>query len=376
MTAYSPEKGLYAYSCILPLRKLRGNHMKNNRWFLSIAALAVLILAGCQAKTSSSVKTSAASSVTPASSVAASSSKTSSSAQTSSAKGSSAASSSISSAASSSGNGNFSGETSVARPDGGWIITFNLNYEGSASVQQAVRNGRKAKDPGRPTREGYLFNGWYSSATATSDPLTAFSFRTAISKDYTLYAGWVSTTGAHASQTYTFEAEYNASIQDMTGPGYSGTGTGKDLCIADDGTYDASNGYYVSYLYANGMALSFDIYSDKAVTNATLIWRISVEFFDATFSPANYTVSVNSAPVTYTAVAMTYDKDNHPKFVDRTITTTMSLMEGKNNVSFITNNNETYGSGTMTAHAPIIDAFKITTDAILVWSPEASNIIN
>lgn len=66
-------------------------------------------------------------------------------------------------------------------------VTFDLNYDGAdeASVVE-LEKGSTVAEPEDPTREGYVFTGWYTDAAAE----TAFDFSTAIDANLTLYAGW------------------------------------------------------------------------------------------------------------------------------------------------------------------------------------------
>ena len=72
--------------------------------------------------------------------------------------------------------------TSVAT----YTVTFNSN--GGSEVEAAtVTSGDVVAEPETPTWEGYTFDGWYEDDTLT----TPFNFGTRITKDTTLYAGWV-----------------------------------------------------------------------------------------------------------------------------------------------------------------------------------------
>lgn len=70
-----------------------------------------------------------------------------------------------------------------------YTVTFDSNG-GSAVASQTVKKNGFAKQPANPTRNGYMFDGWYTEANGGQE----FSFNTAINKDITLYAHWVVTT--------------------------------------------------------------------------------------------------------------------------------------------------------------------------------------
>ncbi len=76
-----------------------------------------------------------------------------------------------------------------------YTVTFD---DGTSKNTVKVKAGEKVTKPADPTREGYIFKGWYtknstlSSSTTTSSATSAsvFNFDTAITKDTTLVAGW------------------------------------------------------------------------------------------------------------------------------------------------------------------------------------------
>ncbi len=65
------------------------------------------------------------------------------------------------------------------------FVMFNTQG-GGAIPTQAVEAGGLAKEPDSPTREGYVFNGWFTDQACTQ----AFDFTTPISGDITLWAKW------------------------------------------------------------------------------------------------------------------------------------------------------------------------------------------
>ena len=65
-------------------------------------------------------------------------------------------------------------------------VTFNTG-EGSAVDSQVVADGAKATKPADPTRDGFVFAGWYADA----DLKSPYDFSMSVSEDLTLYAKWV-----------------------------------------------------------------------------------------------------------------------------------------------------------------------------------------
>lgn len=241
-----------------------------------------------------------------------------------------------------------------------YTVTLNYNYSGAPeSGTYYAEKGAVSSGPASPEREGYAFNGWYTDAACTA----TFSFARPINSDTTIYAGW--------KQQFILEAEY-VDFTGKKGSGYSGTASSTDMIGWDrDGSLGASNGYYVSYLYDPRQTLTFNFTSDSAVTDADITIRISAEFYDQTFSSANYSVVLNGSALPWEAV--TVKGTQNPAFIDVVIGKQLALKEGANSIELVTNNNTAIG-GTMKASAPLVDCVKIATSATLTWTPLTSNI--
>ncbi len=65
-------------------------------------------------------------------------------------------------------------------------VTFDSNG-GSAVGSQTVTPGSMMTKPGNPTRENYIFAGWYTDEACTKP----FDFNTAVTGNFTLYAKWI-----------------------------------------------------------------------------------------------------------------------------------------------------------------------------------------
>ena len=68
-------------------------------------------------------------------------------------------------------------------------VTFNLNYRGSSTIKAKIDPGQKVEKPTDPSREGFLFDAWYSDPQLT----TQFDFNQTIQDNIMLYANWVLT---------------------------------------------------------------------------------------------------------------------------------------------------------------------------------------
>lgn len=250
--------------------------------------------------------------------------------------------------------------TLYARWAEAYTITLVYNYDGApADGYYYAEKGAVSVGPEDPVRDGYGFNGWYTDEECT----TAFSFARPINADTTIYAGW--------KKQLVMEAEY-VDFTGLGGPGYSGSVTGTDMIGWDrDGTLEASNDYYVSYLYRKDITLTFDFVSSATATDADVVIRISAEFYDQTFSSDNYSVVLNGTVLPWSAV--TIAGSENPAFIDVTVGKQLTLIEGDNKIELITNNSTAIG-GTMAASAPIVDCVKVASSATLTWTPITGNL--
>lgn len=89
-----------------------------------------------------------------------------------------------------------------------YTVTFDTNG-GTVIPSQSINNGSKAIMPANPTKEGYIFSGWYADEGLT----VVYDFETTVSSDITLYASWVTQT---EYVTVTFESNGGTPIEDQT----------------------------------------------------------------------------------------------------------------------------------------------------------------
>lgn len=72
-------------------------------------------------------------------------------------------------------------------PKSEFTVTFDLNYGTAGTYKtETVKSGEKVSRPSSPSRSGYSFGGWYEAKSGGKQ----FDFKTAITKDITLYAHW------------------------------------------------------------------------------------------------------------------------------------------------------------------------------------------
>lgn len=266
------------------------------------------------------------------------------------------------------------------------VATFYYNYEGAPSeiyeTSYFEKNNRVTK-PEDPSRDGYLFSGWYSDAACTQE----FSFMKRQDSNVSLYASW--------KKSYTFEAEYTQltgldpdtdetcdAQGNKLGVGYSNNVVGKMLIGKDSDKVkaQASNGYYVTNLYYNGAYLEFKINSDADVTGASLQLRLSAEYFNISITSDDFVVSINDKEISYeditfSGVVTDMASEEKRPFTNHYINT-INLKKGENSIKLTVNNDQSpqVGAGSMGATAPMIDCIYITTDANLTMTEYKGNI--
>lgn len=66
-------------------------------------------------------------------------------------------------------------------------FTVNFNTGDTVVAEQRLRYGDTVKEPQTPTREGYVFDGWYADSART----VKYDFENkTLNDDMTLYAAW------------------------------------------------------------------------------------------------------------------------------------------------------------------------------------------
>lgn len=242
-----------------------------------------------------------------------------------------------------------------------YTVTYHANYAGGKDLTQKVKADSRATRP-EAEHDGYELFDWYKNAECTE----LFSFaRDKINANTGLYALW--------GKTYVFEAE-NLDFDDLEGPGYSGSAMGTSMILRDrDGAAGASGGYYVSYLYKQGITLEYNITSDKAVDNARLTLRLSAEVVNNLKINGNtYSVYINDKLIPYSDITFTGIVESGTggggvrPFSDHFISDSVSLKEGNNVIKLVTNNS-TLMAGTMVATAPMVDCIKLSSVSELGW---------
>lgn len=260
-------------------------------------------------------------------------------------------------------------------------VTFDLNYKGAAKASVVhVEKGKAVTEPEDPIRSGKSFTGW----AIASDSKQIYDFTYPVEADMTLYATW-GETGAEKIKAYTFEAEYCPCITDgqgMTGSTYSGGTAGQGLIQEDiDRDANASNHFWVHFLYNRGDNLIFDIQSDKAIDNATIYMRLSAEYHGPMeISPDMYPIKLNGVSISYENVlfpVVPIQGSGWLPFQDFLLGINLSLVKGNNKIEMITDNDQ-WLYGTAMSTAPMVDCLKfyVPDSTNLSWpTAKYSNIV-
>ena len=246
-------------------------------------------------------------------------------------------------------------------------------------------------------------NQWFTDPEYTN----LFDFKTEITRDYTL---WI-----RPMKENRFEAELTYIDHEKTGVGSSDNFSGLKLIFQDNGTADASNGYWVSGLYYNTAFLEFAVKADRDISDALLQLRLSAEWADMYIAPENVTfndqnyyefdisctpaqvddttgevkkdlkgyalfdtekaVSYDYSPIAITgAISFSESMVDKRPFTDYLVNEHFALSEGWNVIRLTVANNHAPYDGTMEATAPMIDCLSIFTDGGLEWNPMTENL--
>ncbi len=285
-----------------------------------------------------------------------------------------------------------------------YLVRFNYNYEGSANAgimsEERYEYGYQLQEPTAPTRVNgnftFEFDGWYNAAVGG----TKATFPIEITSITNLYAHWISP----LVETDTFDAEFTPFDPKYEFLGYSNSTFGVGAILSDlPGAHSADYPllgsasevipHYVTYLFKPGATLTFNIYSDKAVSGVTLYLALSNEFFQyLSYGPEDqpgetaedgingYQISVNGTPLKYNTI----DVDGGPNagggmykgsvFSEYKVSATFSLKAGLNTITLTTYNTTACG-GTTQATAPTVDYIRVeASGAKLSWHPEYDNL--
>lgn len=249
--------------------------------------------------------------------------------------------------------------------EGTYIATFYMN-DGTDAVWQRVsfETGSFYQDIEAKVTDavadGLHFTGWYSDEECTEQYTELKSF----SENISLYAGW--------QNVYTMEAEH-VNLEGKVGNGYSGSTSGTGMITGDNtDNMTASNGYYVGWLYKNGMYLSFEFEAEEAADDVTIVFRLTAQYNAVEVTGDEIYVGIN--PDDSGAYEQKYDfpmsipsysefGSGVMDFNNYVVVENASIKAGTNIIEICINNSIKGVGGTMNAAAPLIDCMYLYTDA-------------
>lgn len=244
-------------------------------------------------------------------------------------------------------------------------VTFDYDYYGKKlnKYSYPVEVGAAVNKPVTdPVREGYAFDGWLDASGA------AYDFSKTVTEATTIKASWKKT--ATGINSYVFEAEHT-DLTGKIGPAFSGTAQETGMIVSVENR-NCSNDKFVSYLYRNGNSLEFYIVSDETVSDVTIELSLSAELRDYTYNKDNFGMYLNDVKLDYGDIefkdvppaSITADCLSFKYFV---IGNNLTLNKGANLFKLVTENSVGLTGTTLEAAAPIIDALKVTTSAVVTW---------
>ena len=250
---------------------------------------------------------------------------------------------------------------------------FYWNYTGAPSEvykEVVFTNGDRIKNkPADPTREGYEFDGWYTSTTYE----TAFSKSTKYTGNQTFYAKWLKVYTMEAEKTQLTGIEWTLELSgvvtengDKMGSNFSGNVSGNHLIRQDE---NASGGAFVwGCMNLEDGYLDFEFTADKADDNAKLNIVVSAEFWGFKLTPDMFKVLVNptsnSVPsVDYDTIDLSFVQTSnastlHPTWINAYINK-IQIKEGKNVIRLLVANSNANSVGTIKAQGPIVDCIVV-----------------
>ncbi len=255
-----------------------------------------------------------------------------------------------------------------------YSVGFRYNYVGKPAVTyhwiRELHRGDSIADKlpaENPTRPGHTFDGWWTAAQGGE----LVDFSEPVTGSATYYAHWKS----DKVVTDTFHAEFTYIDPKTTLPGYSGSASGAGI-ISSAGTnliveayptnteYPDVMGHFVTYLYMKGATVTFEVYA-SAATSVTLNANLAKEFVadPITVGPTGenaWALTVNDQAVNYTPITLAEELDGTASPFKMYTLGTINLKEGKNVITFTTDNEHKVIGGTTLAFAPMIDCIQLT----------------
>ncbi|MDE7213346.1 MAG: InlB B-repeat-containing protein, partial [Anaeroplasmataceae bacterium] len=150
-------------------------------------------------------------------------------------------------------------------------VTFNTN-EGSAISDAEVSVGSKVTRPKNPTKEGYIFIGWYTDAELKNE----YNFNTEVKTALTLYAKWEVKPVEPQKFTVTFNSREGTHVVSLVNVVYGST--------IEKPTDPTRKGYtFVGWYKDAACTNAFDFEEDVVTGNITLYAKWELSEYTVTF---------------------------------------------------------------------------------------------
>lgn len=189
-------------------------------------------------------------------------------------------------------------------------VSFDLNGASGSIATQTVTEANTLTYPTAPTRAGYVFGGWYTSADCTGD---LYDFTALITSDITLYAKWVEADNSIAinsnvtvnlngreEQRFTFVPLVSGNVTFTTTGSYDTLGilydaNGNVLKMDDDTGSDGIN-FQIVFNVTAGEVYTIAVRSYSSATTGTATLYVSG---NDTVTAGGYVITGNKTQITY-----------------------------------------------------------------------------
>lgn len=189
-------------------------------------------------------------------------------------------------------------------------VSFDLNGASGSIATQTITESNTLKYPSVPTRDGYVFGGWYADKDCTGN---LYDFTALITSDITLYAKWVKTDNSIAvnsnvtvnlngreEQKFTFVPLVNGNVTFTTTGTYDTLGIlydeGGNVLKLDDDTGSDGINFQIVFNVTAGEIYTISVSSYSSATNGTSTLYVSGS---NTVNAGGYVITGNKAEATY-----------------------------------------------------------------------------
>ena len=175
------------------------------------------------------------------------------------------------------------------------------------------------------------------------------------------------------ANTYYFEAELTCA-DEWVGGGWSGGQSGTGLIVPDSDNVGASNGYFLTYTWSEGLCVYFEITATEDTT-AKLSLRLGNEIEAVEMNSAKFAVEVNEVDINYTPFTLKAGDAEHHKATgfDNYAIGTINLKKGANTIALYVGD---WRFDDQHVFGPVIDAIKLECNSTLSMMQYTENIAN